>query len=124
MPAQQPADVHRLVAEALSTHDRETALALYEAEASLVAEPGQVASGTEAVTAAIDAFIALKPTLAIQTTQVIQAGDIALLRSTWTLKGAGSDGRPVEMAGTSADVVRRQADGSWRYVIDNPWAAG
>jgi hypothetical protein len=25
------------------------------------------------------------------------------------------------MEGTTAEVVRRQADGTWRYAIDNPW---
>ena len=123
MPAQQPADVHLLVAGAITACNREAALSLYEAGASLVAEPGQVASGPEAVAAALDAFIALKPTLDIQTTQVVQAGAIALLRSTWTLRGTDADGQPLEMRGASADVVRRQADGNWRYVIDNPWAA-
>jgi ketosteroid isomerase-like protein len=25
------------------------------------------------------------------------------------------------MAAKSADVLRHQADGTWRFVIDNPW---
>jgi ketosteroid isomerase-like protein len=33
----------------------------------------------------------------------------------------GEDGNPVELAMRSSEVVRRQADGSWRYVIDNPF---
>jgi hypothetical protein len=28
---------------------------------------------------------------------------------------------PVKLAAKNADVLRRQADGSWRFVIDNPW---
>jgi ketosteroid isomerase-like protein len=31
------------------------------------------------------------------------------------------DGAPVRMEHTSADVLRRQADGRWLFVIDNPW---
>lgn len=31
------------------------------------------------------------------------------------------DGNPVNMAAKSADVLRHQADGTWRFVIDNPW---
>jgi len=33
----------------------------------------------------------------------------------------GPDGKPVTLAAKSADVLRRQADGTWRFVIDNPW---
>ena len=123
MPAQQPADVNRLIAEALSTGDREAALALYEAEAAFVPQPGQVVNGLAAIAAALDGFLVLKPTLDIQVGQVIQAGDIALLRSTWTLTGTDPDGKPLSMGATATDVVRRQADGTWRYVIDQPWGA-
>jgi ketosteroid isomerase-like protein len=50
--------------------------------------------------------------------------DSALLHSAWTLATTGPDGVPINMAGTTADVVRRQADGTWRFVIDNPWGSG
>jgi uncharacterized protein (TIGR02246 family) len=124
MPAQQPADVSRLIAAAISAGDREAALALYEAEAAFVPRPGQVVSGLEAIAAALDGFLALKPTLEIRVAEVIEAGGIALLRSTWTLTGTDPDGRPLQMGGTATDVVRRQQDGTWRYIIDQPWAAG
>jgi hypothetical protein len=28
------------------------------------------------------------------------------------------------MEGTTSDVLRRQGDGTWLFVIDNPWGAG
>ena len=31
------------------------------------------------------------------------------------------DGEPVRLEASNADVLRRQTDGSWRFVIDNPW---
>jgi ketosteroid isomerase-like protein len=30
-------------------------------------------------------------------------------------------GEPVRLAARNADVLRRQTDGTWRFVIDNPW---
>ena len=36
--------------------------------------------------------------------------------------GTGPDGKAVSMAGQSTEVVRRQPDGTWRYVVDNPYA--
>ena len=26
------------------------------------------------------------------------------------------------MEGTAVDVIRQQPDGTWKFVIDNPWA--
>jgi ketosteroid isomerase-like protein len=43
-------------------------------------------------------------------------GDLALLRADWEL--VGDDGRIVA-AGSSAEVVRKQSDGRWLYVIDH-----
>jgi ketosteroid isomerase-like protein len=39
----------------------------------------------------------------------------------WSFTGTGPDGEPVKLTGRNADVLRRQSDGGWRFVIDNPW---
>ena len=39
----------------------------------------------------------------------------------WSFDGTGPDGDPVRLSASNADVLRRQADGTWRFVIDNPW---
>lgn len=44
---------------------------------------------------------------------VLRAGDTALIVVDWELPEAG-------MAGTATDVARRQSDGTWRCIIDNP----
>jgi ketosteroid isomerase-like protein len=36
------------------------------------------------------------------------------------LDGTGPDGKPVKIEGQSAEVARRQPDGTWLFVIDNP----
>ena len=37
------------------------------------------------------------------------------------IRGTGADGRSVDLSGTGTDVVRRDADGLWRYAVDNPF---
>ena len=56
-------------------------------------------------------------------TSVLPAGDTALVVNRWTLAGTAPDGTRVNMAGTSADVLRRRMDGSWGVLIDDPWGA-
>ena len=99
----------------------EAVLAFYEPKAAFVAQPGQVVEGTASLRAAINGFLSMKPTLTMGKYQAVISGDIALSLVAWTLKGTGLDGKPVQMEGTGTDVLRRQADGRWLFVIDNPW---
>ena len=49
---------------------------------------------------------------------VIENGDLALHHCSWRAEGpTGSDGA----SGRAADALRRQPDGSWLVIIDNPW---
>ena len=70
---------------------------------------------------ALTGFIALKPTLTMEARELVQTGDLALYLSRWNLRGTGPDGKEVRMNGSSTDVLRRQSDGRWLIVIDNPW---
>ena len=122
MPAHTPADADLQIIEALDAGDVEAALAFYEPGATFVPEPGKAATGLDAIREVLNGFLALKPRLTIEVPQVSESGDLALLCSRWTLKGSAPDGSPVELAGHGAEVVRRQADGTWRFVVDNPFA--
>jgi ketosteroid isomerase-like protein len=37
----------------------------------------------------------------------------------WSIDGTGPDGKHMHLGGSASDVVRRGADGRWRYLIDN-----
>lgn len=52
--------------------------------------------------------------------QVLVAGDVALVQNDWSMTGTAPDGSTVTQGGRSADVVRLQADGNWRVLIDRP----
>ena len=119
--ARKPEDCHRLISIAMTAGDLEGVLALYEPQAQLVPDPGAQPVSGEALKEAHRAFISLKPTLEVRTENVIQSGDIAVLRSNWTIVGEQPDGTPVTLANRGIEVVRRQPDGSWKYVIDNPF---
>ena len=116
--AHKPEDCDRLFMEAFNTGDLEGLVSLYEEDAAFVQEGGRVVRGRAAIREIMRGFFAQKLHFTIEAT-VTQNGDIALLNSLWTLSGTTPDGQAVSMWGNGTEVVRRQADGSWEYMIDN-----
>lgn len=83
--------------------------------------PGSLTHGLAGIHEALAGFIAMKGKLDLKVTRVLEASDLALVTAVWSFTGTGPDGELVNLAARSADVLRRQANGSWRFVIDNPW---
>ena len=124
MAERAPVEAHTLFQKTFNAGDLEGLMALYEPDAIVIPLSGaEPVKGIRAIRSALEGFLALKGKLELQTKHVVQHGDIALLRGDWRLKGTGPDGKPVEMVHGSAEVVRRQPDGSWRYIIDHPFGS-
>ena len=104
---------------AVNAGDIERVLTAYERGARL-AFPGQPAVGHDAIRGAIQNLLSQKPTMKGRTVSVSQVGDLALLRSEWALTGTDQTGARVDLSGESAELVRRQPDGTWLYVVDLP----
>jgi len=120
-----PEDCDRILLAALEAGDIETSVALYEPTAALFGKSGEVMTGHDAIRANNAALIALKPTFHIERIVTTMNGDgnIATTRMKARLEGTRPDGRPVKSAMHTLEVLRRQADGSWRYVIDDPFGS-
>ena len=120
MPARKPEECDSLLLEALTRGDLETAVALYEPNATLVPSPGQPVTGTAAIREAIKGFVAMKPQIDMKVEQTLRASDdLAICYGAWTMKTGDQ-----EMKGKSAEVVRRQPDGTWLFAIDDPYCRG
>jgi uncharacterized protein (TIGR02246 family) len=107
----------RLLAEG----DLDAMVELYEPDATFAPQPGETVTGRDAIRSALGAFLAVRPRMSGTIEKVLCAGDTALVANRWSLSGTAPDGSAVEMAATSADVLRRRPDGSWGIVIDDPW---
>jgi uncharacterized protein (TIGR02246 family) len=107
--------------QAFNAHDLEAVLALYEPTASFVAPPdGRVATGHAALREVLHGFLVSRPQMRVAVKKVVHADNIALMISEWSLTGTDPDGKAIQMGGRASDVLRQQADGTWRVVIDNP----
>src|SRR6266567_4230065 len=124
MPAQSPEEAHRLWGDAFLAGDVEAMVELYEPDAVWMPQPGNIVSGTEAIREHATNLIALRETTSFELKPefTLETEDVALLHARWTLKGTTPDGEPLDVEGLTSGVVRRQPDGSWRYVIDDPYS--
>ena len=123
MTAKTPAQLHEAFVQHFNNADLDSLISLYEPTATLLPFPGEPVSGHAAIRNSLGQFLALKGHMDLNIDRIVLAQDIALLFSSWTLNGTGPDGTAVAMAGQTSDVARRQADGSWLFVIDNPQGA-
>ncbi len=122
MPATEPEQIHGMFEEAFNAGDLDALMALYEPDAALVPQPGVVAQGSAAIRDALRWFLDRQGRITLETTLVLRGGDLAYLANRWSLAGGTMpDGSPAQLGATTAEVARRQDDGTWRYVFDNAW---
>jgi uncharacterized protein (TIGR02246 family) len=116
-----PEDTIRRFSALLAEGDLDALIDLYEPDAAFAPRPGETVTGRNAIREALRPFLALQPRMTGQIERVLVAGETALVANRWNLTGTQADGTAVQMAGVSADVLRRREDGSWGIAIDDPW---
>ena len=116
-----PEGVLAAIVQGINSGDIDALLGLYEPGAAFAAQPGALAHGLPGIRDSLAGFIAMRGELDLRVTRVLEVDDLALVAGTWSFEGTGPDGEPVRLSADNADVLRRQSDGTWRFVIDNPW---
>jgi len=108
--ARTPEDITRLFVERSNAGDADGVAALYEEDAVLAYPPGEVTVGRRGIRDLWASVLAARPRFEPEAPlPTLRAGDLALTSTP-----------PRDGAGARAQVVRRQPDGSWLRVLDQP----
>jgi ketosteroid isomerase-like protein len=104
-----PEDLSRLIVERLNAGDVDGLTALYEPNAVLALPDGGLATGADEIRRAYERVVADRPkfTPGVQRPTLL-SGDLALTSSR------------LASGAVTVEVARRQADGTWLWVIDQP----
>ena len=121
MPVHNPMEIHAAFEKAFNSGDLDGLIALYEKNAVLVAEPSRTVTGHSAIREAYEGYLAMRPKMTLETVSAFESDGLALLHGRWSLKGTGPEGAEIRMTGRNSEVVRRQPDGTWLFIIDNPF---
>jgi ketosteroid isomerase-like protein len=108
--ARVPEDITRLFVERANAGDAQGLADLYTPDAVVAFPPGQMTVGREAIRALYEEMLAARPVFQLETPlPTLRLGEVAL---------TATPAR--DAAGARAQVVMRQADGSWLRVLDRP----
>ena len=116
-PPRTPAGINAAFAAGYNARDVDALAALYERDAVVTNPDGSMAMAADDIRAHLEHLVALGGSMTSRNRYAIPNGDLALLGADWEV--VFDDGRD-PVSGRSAEVVRRQSDGTWRYVLDHP----
>lgn len=111
--------IEKMVA-AFEAKDIDGVLATYENNAIVMFEPQKPVQGKENLRAAFTQFVGMNPQYTFSGHEVYVSGDIATHVAPWKMTGHLPDGTKIEQSGLSVAVLRKQTDGSWLMIQDNP----
>ena len=109
--ARRPEDLDRLFLERASAGDVDGVVELYEPQAVLAFAPGQLAIGAAAIREVYTGLLAPRPRFSAQIRPAIRNGDLAVTST-------------VRAGNATVEVARRQPDGTWLWLIDQPSVLG
>ncbi len=115
--AETPEQVGTMFMEYLEAGDIEGLVSLYEPNAIFVPTPGTHLVGTAPIRKGLQQLIDTGARLKLELRDIRQVDDVALVSNTATLTGVGPD--PV--VSTTTEILRRQPDGGWAHVVDDPF---
>jgi uncharacterized protein YndB with AHSA1/START domain/ketosteroid isomerase-like protein len=116
----KPDDWPRLFEQYLNAGDLDAVIALYEPEARFVAPSGEVLVGHDQMRKVIGEMIGAKTRLRARVVQAVTDDEIAQLSSDFEGTTIDDSGRTVAISSKAIEVLRRQADGSWKLMVGNP----
>lgn len=115
MQIEKPELLVQQLDRAFNEGDLEALLGFYEEAAVVVVEPGQTACGAVELRAFFSRILHTGLSARQLKTHIVEADDVALFVSRWILQGD----RERQFVATS--VFRKQQDGRWKVLIDNPF---
>lgn len=107
--------------ESFHKKDLKGVLTTYEPNAVIVFEPEKPVSDIDAIRQGFMGFFAVNPKFEYSGHEVFINGNLAMHFASWKMTGKAPDGTEIKQSGLSVVVLRKQQNGKWLMVFDNPF---
>jgi len=109
-----------LFLERANRGDVDGVVALYEVDAVLADPPRLAITGIGAIRRFYERLFEGKPTFEGSTKTALRSGDLALTSTEFSISAPEPNGETKLLRSATAEVARRQPDGTWLWVVDQP----
>jgi ketosteroid isomerase-like protein len=118
LQAKTPEEICELFKQYMAAGDIESLLGIYDHEVTFLNQSRELKRGRQELREELAVLASAKAKFDFNIKQVIQSGDIALMHTEWTVSS------PRMMHSYAIEVARRQPDGTWRWLIGDPFTVG
>lgn len=121
--AEQKAVMNAILEMTAAFHKKDIngVMASYEPQAVIVFEPEKPVSNPTEVREGFSRFFAVSPIFEYSGHEVFINGNLAMHFAPWVMTGKAPDGTEITQSGLSVAVLRKQPNGKWLMVFDNPF---
>lgn len=102
--------------------DVDAMMSLYREDSVMVSKSGfETVTGLDSIHSILEGFANNGENVKITLRTLYQNGNTALVIVDWSLNSRNENGNVIKISGTATDVLKQDVDGSWYYLIDNPY---
>ena len=106
--------------KAFENKDIDEVMSCYEPNSVIVFEPESPIFDTNTLRKLFTEMSMINPVFTYSGHEVFISGDIATHIAPWKMTAKAPDGTQIKQSGLSVAVLRKQENGEWLIVIDNP----
>ena len=109
--------------DCIKNGNTEGALSCFHPEGVYIDREGKELRGLDQIGLAMNEICRLQLNIKGEKPHVTVVDDIAMWLDEWEMTGSAPDGHPIRMTGHTSCIMKRNEEGDWLWLVDNPFGS-